>query len=270
MVVRERFTVKELVARTRVPPATVHHYLRQGILPPPRRLGPTRFEYDDRHVQALRLIRLLRQRRKLPLRVIKRILPSLLALEGEQAFRPQMWDEILVARGGSAGRRGPEARLLEAAKEAFAQRGYGDVNVDDLCARARIAKGSFYRYYQSKEQLFFAAAESAAADAAADFLERTPGGRVPASEALQAMAAAVGPVMPIFLDLLARALQRRPGYRAAARTVVDTLAAGVAERLRSAQPRAEAQGIVTKAVGAVLRDLLAPAAGEQARGAAGA
>ena len=61
------FTLRDLVERTRVPATTIHHYQRLGLLPPPDRAAWNRFVYDDRHVQALRLIRLLRERRRLGL-----------------------------------------------------------------------------------------------------------------------------------------------------------------------------------------------------------
>ena len=35
-------TIAELVSLTGVPPATVHYYLRQGLLPKPRQAAPTR------------------------------------------------------------------------------------------------------------------------------------------------------------------------------------------------------------------------------------
>src|SRR5438034_4587018 len=161
----ERFPVHELVARTGVPAATVHHYLKLGLLPPVHRASPNRFLYDDRHVEGLRLIRTLRERRGLSLPVIRTILPDLLGLEQEQAFRPEMWDRAVVLHAGR-GRRAPAERLLDAAVDAFSRRGYGDVNVDDICKAARIAKGSFYRHHRSKEELFFAAAETAANEVA--------------------------------------------------------------------------------------------------------
>src|SRR5439155_17828889 len=69
LLVPERFSIGELVARSGVPAATIHHYLRLGLLPSARRTAPNRFLYDQRHLQALRLIRLLRARRGLPLPV---------------------------------------------------------------------------------------------------------------------------------------------------------------------------------------------------------
>src|SRR2546428_11309082 len=92
LLVRERFPIRELVARTGVPAATIHHYLRMGLLPPARRTAPNRFLYDERHVQALRLIPVLRERRRLPPPAIRRILPDLLELEQDHAVRPEIWD----------------------------------------------------------------------------------------------------------------------------------------------------------------------------------
>src|SRR6266568_1937752 len=207
----DRFPVHELVARTGVPAATVHHYLKLGLLPPPHRSSRNRFLYDDRHVQGLRLIRTLRERRGLSLPVIRTILPDLLGLEQEQAFRPEMWDRAVVLHAGR-GRRAPAERLLDAAVDAFSRRGYGDVNVDDICKAARIAKGSFYRHHRSKEELFFAAAEAAANEVAEAFGRAMAGGPVPLDRAPEVLAPLIERRVPVFMDLFTRAIERRPGY----------------------------------------------------------
>lgn len=260
MVVRERFPIAELVARTGVPQATVHHYLRLGLLPPARRASANRFLYDDRHVQRLRLIRMLRARRGLPLSVIRRILPDLLELEREQAFRPEMWDRAVGLHLGRGSRRSPAARLLEAAKEAFARRGYGDVNVDDICKAARVAKGSFYRHYSSKEDLFFAAAEASAREVAGAMAEAVGEGKIAEEGAGEALAALLEPRLPIFMDLFARALQRRPGYAAAARRVFGGLAQEVGRLVSTdEEPAAAGARLVRVAVGRVFQHLMTPA-----------
>ena len=146
-------TIGELVARTGVPRATIHAYLRKGLLPRPRRASAVRFAYDERHVRALQLIRSLRESRQVPLPTIKRVLPELLALEPAEAFLPAMWDRALAPRARDR-KHDPASRLLAAAREAFARRGFGEVNVDELCRAAGIGKGSFYRHYRSKEELF--------------------------------------------------------------------------------------------------------------------
>ena len=222
-------TIADLVSRTGVPPATVHYYLRHGLLPRPKRLAPNRFGYDDRHVQGLRLIRTLREQRGLALPMIRRILPELMQLETTEAFLPEMWDRALAPR--LSRRRLPSARLLEAAKDAFARKGYEDANVDEICRAARIAKGSFYRHYRSKEELFFAVAEASATDVVALF-DEARGSAVLSPEATALLLARfLEPRLPIFLDLFARSLQGRPGYRTAARTVFVGAATAVGSSL---------------------------------------
>jgi AcrR family transcriptional regulator len=221
------YTIADLVQMTDVPPATVHYYLRHGLLPQPKRAAANRFVYDERHVRALRLVRRLREQRGLSLPMIRRIMPELSRLEAEEAFRPEMWDRALAPR--ISRRPTPSARLLEAAKDAFAKRGYGEVNVDDICRAAHIAKGSFYRHFRSKEELLLAAAESLADEVAATFREAVGEQEMSAKEAGPLLAGHLEPRLPVFLEVLARSIQRRQRYPEAARRIFGRLAIQVGE-----------------------------------------
>ncbi|MDX2692249.1 MerR family transcriptional regulator [Streptomyces ipomoeae] len=53
--------ISELSRRSGVPVATIKYYRREGLLPEGRALNPTTVEYDEEHVQRLRLIRSLIQ-----------------------------------------------------------------------------------------------------------------------------------------------------------------------------------------------------------------
>ena len=254
-----RVGISELSARTGVPAATIHHYLRLGLLPAPERVASNRFLYDRRHVRRLRLVRALRRRRGLSLDAIRRILPRLAELEDADAFRAEMWDRLLERRPGMSRKRPPAARLLDAATAAFARHGYDEVNVEDICRRAGIAKGSLYRLFPSKQDLFFAAARGAAAG----IVSALPGaararGRRSFEERLAGLLA---PHLPLFLDLLSRGLQRRPGYREAGRRILGGLAAEVGSALGAAGPRAEEVGadVLAAAIGRVARGAFAPA-----------
>ena len=44
-------------------------------------------------------------------------------------------------------------RILAAAKELFLARGYAATTVDAICEKARLTKGSFYHFFDSKEEL---------------------------------------------------------------------------------------------------------------------
>ncbi|MFD3501222.1 MerR family transcriptional regulator [Streptomyces sp. NPDC058678] len=53
--------ISELSRRSGVPVATIKYYRREGLLPEGRVLNPTTVEYDEEHIQRLRLIRSLIQ-----------------------------------------------------------------------------------------------------------------------------------------------------------------------------------------------------------------
>jgi AcrR family transcriptional regulator len=233
-------TIAELVAMTDVPSATIHYYLRGGLLPQPKRVASNRFLYDERHVQGLKLIRVLRDRRGLPLPMIRRILPDLLRLETEEAFSPEIWDRALAPR--LSRRQAPSARLLDVAKDAFSRRGYADVNVDELCRAAHVAKGSFYRHYRSKEELFFAVSESLAGDIARAFAERAGAGGLEPSSAGALVAELLEQRLPLFLELTARALQHRVGYERCLDRIVAASAGHIGARI-TGEGTAEERGV---------------------------
>jgi AcrR family transcriptional regulator len=57
---------------------------------------------------------------------------------------------------GPRSRRGARsrARLLEAAKEIFEEDGFLDARINDIAKRAGLSQGSFYYYFDSKEEIF--------------------------------------------------------------------------------------------------------------------
>ena len=52
----------------------------------------------------------------------------------------------------------PERRrqILDSAKRVFAKRGYHDTNISHICDDLRIARGTLYQYFQSKQDVFSA------------------------------------------------------------------------------------------------------------------
>ena len=64
--------------------------------------------------------------------------------------------EASVTRPLSRKRRQTQARLLDAALDAFAERGFYGTSVEDVCERAGFSRGAFYSNFASKEELFVA------------------------------------------------------------------------------------------------------------------
>ena len=65
---------------------------------------------------------------------------------------------MLEVMSGSVKRRRPETRqrLLDAALEVFAERGFGNTSVEQVCGRAGFTRGAFYSNFTSLEELFLA------------------------------------------------------------------------------------------------------------------
>ncbi|WP_078354017.1 TetR/AcrR family transcriptional regulator [Mycobacteroides chelonae] len=53
-------------------------------------------------------------------------------------------------------RRQTLSRLLDAAAEVFAERGFGAPSIEDICTAAGYTRGAFYSNFISKDELFFA------------------------------------------------------------------------------------------------------------------
>ena len=223
-----------VVARTGVPSATLHHWLRLGLLPAPIRVARNRFAYDERHVRAAVAVRQLRQRRRLPLRDVAAILPAVLAATDPEPepTDEDAWDALIDRELPRLVPAEPPAELLAAARTLFAEQGHSVVSVDDLCAAAGIAKGSFYRWFASKDDAYVMAVRSIGGCIEAELAVHADGaGVAPAQEALGRAAlpylallleagsqtmrgnAAVGQALVLALDDMERAFVRVAGWK---------------------------------------------------------
>lgn len=65
--------IADLAERAGVPTRTIRYYTQQGLLNPPKLVGRVGY-YDDRHLERLRLIKELQEKRFLPLGVIRSVI----------------------------------------------------------------------------------------------------------------------------------------------------------------------------------------------------
>ncbi len=154
----EEFSMAELVERTNTSSATIRYYFLEGLLPAPIKIAPNRFLYDERHVEAILLIRLFRERKQLSIESIKKLISDLLPdLHGRKdtgTFRPEMWQTILDFPKNGIGYDTVRKRLTQAGLGQLCQIGFDDLTIDDVCRKAEVAKGTFYNYFTSKEDFF--------------------------------------------------------------------------------------------------------------------
>lgn len=77
-------------------------------------------------------------------------------------------------------------RILETASRVFAERDYHAVTMDEIAQRSGVGKGTLYRYFDSKEDLFIALMDEGLA-LLADRLEEEQKAEVPPAETLSRM-----------------------------------------------------------------------------------
>ena len=70
-----------------------------------------------------------------------------------------------------ARRRDQRERLLEAAREIFAEKGFAAASIDEVVSRARVSRTSFYRFFANKEECMLAVFGEAVDRLAAAFAE---------------------------------------------------------------------------------------------------
>lgn len=219
----ETFGIGELVDRTGVPATSIHHYRRIGLLPAPLRESSNRFLYDERHERAVRLIRLLRERRRMPLSEIASVLPKFLTADQ----LPADLADLVTTHDDADERTAHE--LVEVAADAFSSRSFGEVTIGELCERAGIGKGTFYRHFASKEAVFLRAVEMVVERSIEDFAVHVAdsGNEPDMSASAEIFADMLRPGLPLLLELAKRSVQAEAGYEDEARRVFR----GLADRL---------------------------------------
>jgi AcrR family transcriptional regulator len=76
--------------------------------------------------------------------------------------------------------------ILDAAALCFAEKGYAETGVAEICDRAGVSKGAFYYHFESKQKVFLALLESWLADLQ-EMLAHFAGGTVNVPESLLKM-----------------------------------------------------------------------------------
>lgn len=101
--------ISELSATTDVPIGTIKYYLREGLLPAGHRSSRTTADYDDDHVERLRLIRALVRTGGLGIAAVRRVLAVI------DDPDPQRLDVLSTAQDALTGGKGAEEAGAEEA-----------------------------------------------------------------------------------------------------------------------------------------------------------
>ncbi len=77
MATTEHLRMRDVCARTGLARSTIHHYIREGVLPRPTKTGRNTALYDEDFVQRAHLVKQLQQKTHMPLAAIRDALHSL-------------------------------------------------------------------------------------------------------------------------------------------------------------------------------------------------
>jgi len=118
----------------------VSDYIKEGLLPPQEE-GDA---FGRNHLERLLMIEHLRSRYGMSSQDISGIFGVVITThEGESQVRPEVDRQTADRR----------QRIIANASELFAARGYHGTTIDEIVQATGIAKGTFYVYFSSKEEL---------------------------------------------------------------------------------------------------------------------
>jgi AcrR family transcriptional regulator/predicted DNA-binding transcriptional regulator AlpA len=152
--VQEWVRISELAEKTGVSRYTIHYYLKEQLLPPPLKTGRTMALYTDVHIDSLRFIRELREKRGMPIAAVRSEVRRRFGKGWELARSVDASDRKTLKRGPKGNRQ--RERIIETAVELFSQKGYHRTHVSHITDALHLSKGAFYQYFENKDHLFVA------------------------------------------------------------------------------------------------------------------
>ena len=144
-------TISELSKETSITISTIRSYIKKDLLPEPIRTSKTMAYYTVDHMERLKFIKKMREEKGMPLSEIKEQI--------ETKFKPA--ETIKTPQALYSNRR---SHIVETAFQVFKEKGYNETTINDIVLKARVGKGTFYQYYQNKEDLFLECADRIVSD----------------------------------------------------------------------------------------------------------
>jgi AcrR family transcriptional regulator len=134
-------TISELSNLSTIPLSTIKFYIRESLIPRPRKIRGTRAYYDSRHLHRLKLIKKIQSEGRVPLSKIREIID--LIDDGERAEKER----------GRPTETDLTREIVTSAIEVFRQKGYEKATIADIVASARIGRSTFYKHFDDKKSL---------------------------------------------------------------------------------------------------------------------
>lgn len=140
--------ISELSLHSGLPKSTIHYYLRQGLLHPPKKTGRTMAYFDSSHLDRLSMIKRLRRDIRMPIAFLKQEIEHVKAADNKSS------DKNELSNGDLTPQESRKKEIINAAIEVFSQKGYHNTKVNDITHKAGISIGTFYINFKNKRDLF--------------------------------------------------------------------------------------------------------------------
>lgn len=154
--------VSQLSRESEIAPSAIHYYVQMGLLHRPTKVGLNLHLYDESHLARLRQIRQLKERKGLSLAEIKGLLERGEPGEGTgvspdgkaEGRQPAAASAADRQEGVKSEEQENREKILDMAIRLFSEKGYENTKVSDITDALRMGKGTFYRYFKNKRELF--------------------------------------------------------------------------------------------------------------------
>jgi AcrR family transcriptional regulator len=148
--------IGELCSASGLSRSTIHNYLRMGLLPPPTKVGLNLHLYGTDHLETLQKIKYLKETKGLSLAGIRDALngtdpievPDIGAIDWGNG--PTEKEKIRERKNGK------NDQIVAKAISLFSEQGYEQVRVSDITDALHMGKGTFYLYFENKQDLLLA------------------------------------------------------------------------------------------------------------------
>ena len=152
------YKIGELERLTGTPRRTIHFYLEIKLLHPPMKTGKTMAYYDEFHIKKLELINKLKQQ-GLSLIVIGERVSELRMTTSQQT---QKSDDPSIDKKPKTEKKLPQRshgiktreNIIKLSTQLFQEKGYNETKINDIIRLLNIGKGSFYFFFNNKQELF--------------------------------------------------------------------------------------------------------------------
>ena len=139
---RKAMTISELSSLSDLPLSTIKFYIRESLVPGPKKTRGTRAYYDESHLHRLRLIKKIQTEGNLPLSKVNEIIGMI--ADSERTRGRDKAEDSAAAK----------SEIVTSAIQVFREKGYEKATIADMVAAARIGRSTFYTHFRDKKGLF--------------------------------------------------------------------------------------------------------------------